>query len=47
LKEEIIASGEWEQITLNFQDKFEALNRTAWALTERGLSFVAAKHLHA
>lgn len=46
-KEEIIASGDWEHITLNFEDKFEALNRTAWALTERGLSFVAAKHLHA
>ncbi len=46
LKDDIIASGEWESITLNFQDKFEALNRTARALTEAGLSFVAAQNLH-
>jgi hypothetical protein len=31
---------------LNFLDKFEATNRTAWALTEKGLSFVAAQKLH-
>jgi len=24
----------------------DAANRTAWALTENGLSFVAAKNLH-
>jgi hypothetical protein len=46
-KEEILASGEWEQITLNFQDKYDALTCTARALTERGLSFIAAKNLHA
>jgi hypothetical protein len=45
-KEEIIASGDWENLTLNFVDKFDAVNRTAWALTERGLSFVAAQKLH-
>jgi hypothetical protein len=45
-KEEIMASGDWEHITLNFYDKFEALNRTARALTERGLAFTAAKNLH-
>lgn len=45
-KEEIIASGDWEHLTLNFMDKFEATNKTAWALTERGLSFVAAQRLH-
>jgi hypothetical protein len=27
-------------------DKFEAVNNTARALTEAGLSFVAAKNLH-
>jgi hypothetical protein len=27
-------------------DKFEALNRTARALTENGLSFIAAQNLH-
>jgi hypothetical protein len=45
-KEEIIASGDWECLTLNFQDKFESMNRTAQALTERGLSFLAARNLH-
>jgi hypothetical protein len=45
-KDEILASGDWEHLTLNFQDKFESLNQTARALTERGLSFVAAKNLH-
>lgn len=46
-KEEIIASGDWEHLTLNFLDKLDATNRTAWALTENGLSFVAARNLHA
>jgi len=45
-KEEIIASGDWDYLMLNFLDKFDALNRTAWALTEQGLSFIAAQHLH-
>ncbi|MGK7875171.1 MAG: hypothetical protein AB4426_18325 [Xenococcaceae cyanobacterium] len=45
-QEEIIASGDWEYLTLNFLDKFDAVNRTARALTERGLSFVAAQKLH-
>jgi len=31
---------------LNFMDKLEALNKTAWALTEKGLSFIAAHNLH-
>lgn len=45
-KDEIVASGDWEHLTVNFYDKFDALNRTAWALTERGLSFIAARNLH-
>jgi hypothetical protein len=45
-KAEILASGDWEHLTLNFQDKFDSLNRTAWALTERGLTFIAAQKLH-
>ena len=45
-REDILSSGDWEGMTLNFHDKFESLNLTARALTERGLSFVAAKHLH-
>jgi len=46
-KDEVIASGDWDYLALNFMDKFDALNKTAWALTEQGLSFVAAKNLHA
>jgi hypothetical protein len=45
-KEEVIASGDWENMTLNFVDKLDATNKTAWALTENGLSFIAAQHLH-
>jgi hypothetical protein len=45
-KEEVIASCNWNDLALNFLDKFEATNRTAWALTERGLSFIAARELH-
>lgn len=45
-KSEIIESGDWEDLTQNLVDKFDALNRTAWALTENGLSFVAAQNLH-
>ena len=45
-KEEIIASGDWDHLMLNFFDKLDSLNRTAWALTEQGLSFVAAQNLH-
>jgi hypothetical protein len=45
-KDEIIASGDWDNLRINFLDKFDALNRTARALTEKGLSFVAAKKLH-
>ena len=45
-KQEIIASGDWESLTINFLDKFDAVNRTAHALTERGLSFRAAQKLH-
>lgn len=45
-KQEIIEAGDWENLTLNFCDKFDALNLTARALTERGLAFVAARNLH-
>ncbi len=46
-KDEIIEAGDWDHLTLNFSDKLDSLNKTAWALTENGLSFIAAKHLHA
>jgi len=45
-KQEIIDSGDWENLTLNFLDKFDATNKTAWELTAKGLSFIAAKELH-
>ena len=45
-KEEIIASGDWEHLATNFMDKFDSVNRTARALTENGLAFVAAQKLH-
>lgn len=45
-KEEIFASGDWDHLTANFLDKFDATNKTAWALTEHGLSFIAARNLH-
>ncbi len=45
-KDEIIASGDWDNLTLNYLDKIDATNKTAWALTENGLSFIAATNLH-
>jgi hypothetical protein len=45
-KTEIIASGDWDCLAMNFMDKFDAVNKTAWALTEGGLSFIAAQNLH-
>jgi len=45
-KNEIIASGDWDNLTQNYLDKIDATNNTAWALTENGLSFIAATNLH-
>jgi hypothetical protein len=45
-KSEVIESGDWENLQHNFMDKFEAVNRTAFALTQHGLSFIAAQNLH-
>ena len=45
-KDEVISSGDWDNLKLNFMYKLEAANHTASALTEKGLSFVAAQHLH-
>jgi len=45
-KEEIIQSGDWDNMALNFMDKLDATNKTAWALTHNGLSFIAAQNLH-
>jgi hypothetical protein len=45
-KDEIISSGDWDFVTQNFLDKIEATNNTARALTESGLTFIAATNLH-
>jgi len=45
-KSEILESGEMDLLLENYLDKHEAINRTARALTEHGLSFVAAPKLH-
>ena len=45
-KEEIEARGLMPALERNYLDKHDAVNRTARALTENGLSFIAARHLH-
>lgn len=45
-KSEVIDSGDWENLRINFMDKFDATNQTAYALTQNGLSFIAAQNLH-
>jgi hypothetical protein len=45
-KKEIIESGDWDAMQINFLDKVAAANHTACALTENGLSFLAARKLH-
>lgn len=46
-KAEVVASGQMDRLLCNYLDKHAALNHTARALTEHGLSFVAARRLHA
>ncbi len=45
-KEDIEESGDMPKLEQNYLDKHEALNKTAKALTENGLSFICAKNLH-
>jgi hypothetical protein len=45
-KQDIIESGDWENLKRNFMEKVNACNHTAKDLTEAGLSFVAAQNLH-
>ena len=45
-KEDIVKSGQMQAVTQNYLDKHNALNKTAKALTEQGLSFIAAPNLH-
>ncbi|MBN2054742.1 hypothetical protein JW905_07460 [bacterium] len=46
-KQDIIDAGEFEYVTRNYLDKWDAVNLTARKLTERGLTFKAAARLHA
>lgn len=45
-KAEVLASGQMGLLEGNYLDKHAALNHTARALTENGLSFIAARYLH-
>ena len=45
-KSEVIASGDWDNLKLNFFDKVDACNKTAEALTRNGIPFIAATNLH-
>ncbi|MGB9741356.1 MAG: hypothetical protein ACP5IM_06705 [Candidatus Bathyarchaeia archaeon] len=45
-KKDIIAQGLMPKLLQNYLDKHDAVNRTARALTEKGLTFIAAKNLH-
>ncbi len=45
-KSEVVEFGDWENLQTNFMDKFDATNQTAFALTQNGLSFIAAQKLH-
>ncbi|MDD2517809.1 MAG: hypothetical protein PHR72_06520, partial [Synergistales bacterium] len=46
-KEEVIASGDMDNLKNNYLKKHDATNRTAEELTRAGLSFLAASRLHA
>ncbi len=46
-KDEVVSSGEMPLLERNYLGKHDAVNRTAKALTEKGLAFVAAWNLHA
>ncbi len=45
-KNEVIESGDWDNLQQNFMDKVAACDKSAWALTGKGLSFIAAKNMH-
>jgi hypothetical protein len=45
-KKDIIQKGLMSDLLLNYLDKHDAVNNTAKALTEHGLTFIAAQNLH-
>ena len=45
-KDQITEQGIWEHLEQNYYDRQTAINNTAKALTEKGISFIAARNLH-
>lgn len=45
-KEEVLEKNLMDALLRNYLDKHDAVNRTAEALTRKGLAFIAAKNLH-
>ncbi|MFX0033310.1 MAG: hypothetical protein ACFE8V_10145 [Promethearchaeota archaeon] len=45
-KEDLKNAGLWDFLRINHLDRYRAVNHTAKALTENGLSIIAAKNLH-
>jgi hypothetical protein len=45
-KKDILEKGLMPRLLANYVDKHNAVNRTAEALTKRGLTFIAAQKLH-
>jgi len=45
-KKEIVEKKLMSKLLTNYLDKHDAVNRTAKALTEKGLTFIAAQNLH-
>jgi hypothetical protein len=45
-EKDIVEKGLMPELLLNYLDKHDAVNRTAEALTKRGLAFIAAQNLH-
>ena len=45
-KQEVVESGDWDNLQQNYLDKVAACNHSAWDLTKAGLSFIAARNLH-
>ncbi len=45
-KEDVVESGDMKKLELNYLDKHDAVNKTAKALTQKGLSFIGARKLH-
>jgi len=45
-KDEIVSCGDMDCLERNYLDKHDSVNRTAIALTEKGLAFIAARNLH-